>query len=497
MIKRIYGITIVAFWVAMLICMPITSMPFVAKLVSTGTTVASPAGLFLMALIITWFIPNLLRGRSLPEQVNPLVVFAMVAIGITIVWVFFTEPPYKANDPLKQSMEAVVTLGIGLAFYFLTTLWLTDIKKLELTIRLINWSGIIILAWAAVQAISWFVFHRYPDWVRYIHEMYSVGPLFRQRVSGFALEPSWFAHQLNMLYLPLWLALSINRVSAHRLRIFHLTLENLLLAGGVIGLFLSYSRVGLAAFLMMIGYILIRINLYLIRRIQNGFLTPRYKMFYRFNPKVVSTGLGLAFIAGYIVVIAGLAIILSRIDPRMARLFDFNLNHPDGILYYANDLTFASRLVYWQAGWNVFNQYPWFGVGLGKVGFYMPQNLSTFAWRLVEVRDLVFRSTSPLNIKSLWVRLLAETGIAGFSLFVSWLWGLWQTSKLVEMTNQPLLKSISWAGKFVIIGLILEGFSVDTFALPYFWVSLGILTASYGLIKRDEVFDGGFNQHGT
>jgi O-antigen ligase len=168
----------------------------------------------------------------------------------------------------------------------------------------------------------------------------------------------------------------------------------------------------------------------------------------------------------------------------MAKLFDLNLNHADGIMAYANDLTFVSRLVYWQAGWNVFNQYPWFGVGLGKVGFFLNSYLSGYAWRLDEVRDLVYRSGSILNIKSLWVRLLAETGIVGFSLFAAWLFGLWQTTKIVENTDDKLVKSIAWAGKFVLIGLLLEGFSVDTFALPYFWLSFGLLTASMEMIQQ-------------
>jgi hypothetical protein len=433
--------------------------------------------------MVVWFVPEIVKGKQLPIQVIPLLVFAIIAVGITAISIFILQPPYKTEDPLKQSLEAIVTLGVGLCFYFLVTAWLNDIKKMEWSLRIINWSGCIILAWAAVQAISWILYHRYPDWVRNIHELYSVGPLFKQRVSGFALEPSWFAHQLNMLYLPLWLSLTINRLSVHKLRIFHLTLENFLLVGGIVAMFLSYSRVGLAAFLMMVGYILIQANLYLINRVQSGIISKRFKNFRRINPTLVSAIIGVIFMIGYGCIIGGLAFILSRIDPRMAKLFDLNLNHPDGLLYYANDLTFASRLVYWQAGWNVFTQYPWFGVGLGKAGFYLTQNLSPFAWRLVEVRDLVLRSAGALNIKSFWVRLLAETGIVGFSLFVSWLWGLWQTGKVVEKIDQPLLKAISWMGKFVIIGFILEGFSVDTFALPYLWVSLGFLTAAYGITQ--------------
>ena len=190
----------------------------------------------------------------------------------------------------------------------------------------------------------------------------------------------------------------------------------------------------------------------------------------------------------YVILLGGLGLGLSRLDPRMAKLFSFDFNNPDGIFYYANDLTFVSRLVYWQSGWNIFGQFPWLGTGLGNAGFYMVSNFSAYTWRLVEIRDLVYRSSSLLNIKSLWVRLLAETGITGFTIFIAWLWGLWQTSRIIETSDDKLFRALSWMGKFVIIGLIFEGFSVDTFALPYYWFSLGILTAAWGIFRKLESY---------
>jgi hypothetical protein len=98
---------------------------------------------------------------------------------------------------------------------------------------------------------------------------------------------------------------------------------------------------------------------------------------------------------------------------------------------------------------------------------------------LVEIRKLMYHATELPNIKSLWVRLLAETGLVGFSLFICWLYLHWQSAHFLENTNvNDRMKVIALAGKFTILALAFEGFSVDSFALPYLWVALGLVTAA-------------------
>ena len=68
-----------------------------------------------------------------------------------------------------------------------------------------------------------------------------------------AYEPSWFAHQLNLLYFPLLLASVSLGYSAFRRRILGLQFELFLLIAGIAALVLSTSRVGLVGFLLMAG----------------------------------------------------------------------------------------------------------------------------------------------------------------------------------------------------------------------------------------------------
>ena len=181
----------------------------------------------------------------------------------------------------------------------------------------------------------------------------------------------------------------------------------------------------------------------------------------------------------YLVVIIGLGYGFSKVDPRMANLFNFEYGVDNPLLRYAEKLTFASRLVYWEAGWNVFNDYPWTGVGLGNAGFFFYDRLPPYAWKLEEIRELVYHSTEILNTKSLWVRLLSETGIIGFSFYACWLVVNWFTAKVMLQSRKKLFLMFAYFGIFVVLGMLIEGFSIDTFALPYYWISLGLVTAAF------------------
>jgi O-antigen ligase len=156
---------------------------------------------------------------------------------------------------------------------------------------------------------------------------------------------------------------------------------------------------------------------------------------------------------------------------------------------FFNYLSFAERYVYWEAGWRIFNISPIFGVGLGNAGFYFQKTLPSFGWYLPEVMDTYYRFTSVPNVKSMWVRLLAETGIVGFSSFLTWLLVVFKSSWPTRRESSLLLKTSGWFGVFVIIAYAIEGFSTDTFALPYLWISLGIVSAA-AAISRNQVTEG-------
>lgn len=467
-------------WALMILLLPITSMPLVARLTGSDV-VAAPSGLVLFLFILVWLIPYLLKNGGLPRQIIPLLAFVLVAVLATAAGDFISIPLYKSADPMRQAVSAFATLAVGVGFFVVSSSWPSTKDRLAFTLRLVNWSGLIIILWALVQAAAWYSLHRYPQWMRSFHEFYSVGTLFRQRFVAFALEPSWLAHQLNMLYLPFWMASVWKRYTAHKFHLGPFHLEDFLFAGGILIMVLTLSRVGLLAFLLTVGYLAARITWGFTRRFREYSVQrwPGKVGTIRIRSAVVTLAMafGLLLISG--LVMLGAAWLLSRLDHRMANLFNLDLrNQVDPVLYLAERLSLSARMVYWKAGWNVFNQFPLFGVGLGHAGFFLPGQLDGFAQRQIEVLNLIFRWDVLLNIKSIWVRILAETGVVGFSVFAGWLTLLWKTYRFGEGVVDQQTQMFSWAGQFVLIAFLLEGFSVDTFALPYVWLSVGLSTAA-------------------
>ena len=453
-------------------------MPVVASLLGSDS-VASPSIIFLILLIFLWLVPGIIINRPFHRSILPLLIFVVVSIVGTILSFFYDMPAFKGINQFSPIISAVSTLLLGFLFFVCASSLPSNRDIFKKTMRIINWSGLVIFLWSGLQVAFWFVFKGYPQWLFDLQGLVSSRVLYRQRVTGFALEPSWFAHQLNMFYLPFWLSFSLNKKSNHSFRLFFLTFENILLIFGIISLLLTFSRVGLASFVMMLLLIGISLHNKIVRVIKEKIFKEK-----RVSNLVISILLAII----YAFLIGASAIIFSKTDPRMAKLFDFSLERENPFISYFDQLQFGERVIYWLSGWNIFNKYPLLGVGLGNAGFYFPSSIPSQGWGLVEVSKLINRTRTLLNIKSLWFRLLAETGLIGFSIFIGWLISL--SFYFVEkMRSIDISKKIlGFIGGFVLLGLIFEGLSIDSFALPYFWISLGIAVSVSEQEKKLEIY---------
>ncbi|MFH1523489.1 MAG: hypothetical protein ABIF04_00825 [Chloroflexota bacterium] len=498
--RRAYAFTLDLSWGGFVFLLPFTSLPFLSRLAG-GTMVAPASFIPLVWLAIAWFVPYILRKGRIPRESLPLLLFASLAV-ISSAHAFFMEiPPFKGQFQLREELSSILNLMIGMTFYLVTAAWLNSLPKLHSTLKFINISGLIVLAWSFLQAFYiFFAAGQYPYIIQQIQSIISNRGLFTNsallpRITGFAFEPSWLAQQINLLYLPIWLAASTNRFSTQSFRIWKFTLENILLAGGVIIVFLA-SRVGALAILVLFTFLLTRYNLRLGRRIHKRVivLLPRMGQFLQ---KTVRVGLSIAiFLVALLIYLSGaigVIYVLSRVDWRLTRFFDFQdilyLLSTSNFYIIINFFTFAERMVYWVAGWQIFIAHPLLGVGLGNAGFFFPQYLPSYAWTLPEAMDVFYRALSIPNIKSFWIRILAETGLAGFSAFLAWYYVLWQSSRFLQSSSRPLLRTIAVSGLFVLLAFVVEGFSTDTFALPYLWVSLGIVSAAASLSRNSPVED--------
>lgn len=473
-------------WALLVVLLPISSLPLLQKVVRSET-VAPASVVPLIWLVLIWFIPYVVCGGRLSRLTLPVIGLVTVAVIASAAAFFIDIPPFRNISILSREISAFITLGIGVAFYMIAATYPNTTARLRLTLQLVNVSGFVMLLWVFVQAYVWYRYGRYPTVMDLIQRKISLHVLYAQRATGMAYEPSWLAHQLNMVYLPLWLAATIQRTSAHRFRILGISLENVLLVMGAAGLFLSFSRVGLLAFLLAVAFVVLRANLHLAGWIQRSIVQ-------RFNirPQIrawFNTGVIVILLILFVIVYAGAAFgvvkFASRYDQRLAHLFTIT---PDlgNIVAYANQLAFAERLVYWAVGWGVFNDHPILGVGLGNAGYFFRQKLPALGWSLTEINWILSRASIIPNTKSLWTRLLAETGIVGFAFWLGWLYLLWAGARFLRALREPVFRTLGLAGALALICLLIEGFSLDSFALPYLWFTFGLISAASSLAYRQE-----------
>jgi len=373
---------------------------------------------------------------------------------------------------------------MGLGFYLVTIYMVKDTKNLRITIIFITVAGILTIFYSLLQYGSWFFLNKYPDWmINFQSLISSSGKLYDRRATGFAFEPSWLAHQLNMLYIPLWLGMTVKRMSIFKRKLFNkFSYELVLCALAFLSLFLSLSRIGWITGIILLAYVGFR---YTFNWVLKTSQRPEYVNFSKQERRLFFLKTWGRLILFFICIIFLAGIVLSAIDPRMAALFDIKRIIDGGFMGWASKLGFAERIVYWLAAYNVYQYFPILGAGFGLPGYYFPQSVPAYGYRLPEITRTLLIDLHIPNAKNLWVRILSETGIVGFAVFISWLIQHWRDAGEVEgMKTDNLISSMGFIGKLIIIAMIVEGFSLDTFGLPYYWIGLGLIAASWWANER-------------
>jgi hypothetical protein len=470
--------------------LPVTSLPLLVDL-SGATTVAPPSALFFIGLAFAWWVPAVLYFRRLPFEMKPFFGFLLV-VGIAWALAYFLPvAPFRGHFIQAEIKESLFALLIAASIYTVTITWLAAKPHwIRTTLQLINWSGGIFIAWSLLQAYYVLLMDGiYPNWVYRVQSWVSSRPgnlLFPDRITGVTFEPSWLAHQLVLVYLPVWLSSVIRGYSSFSWRKGWITLEGILLLGGVFSLFMSFSRIGWLSFLLILAYLILLINIRLTHRIYQSMqrrLSGGKRTVYS---GLISVGIlsGFALLFGGIA--AGLVWLGARFEPRLASILSGDMSMISGFLDLANRLFFAERAVYWAAGFDVFGKYPWLGVGLGNAGFFFPETMPAFGFGLTEIINMFYRFTFLPNTKSMWVRLLAETGMVGFSVFFTWLFLVFKGARLAFRRGSHQFQVLGLMGQFALVAYISEAFSLDSFAMPYIWFALGLTSSAAVLTRRQN-----------
>ena len=470
-----------------------TSSPLVARF-SGGETPVSPLSIYpLLGLLLLWFIPYLFRGGKIPAISWPLLAFFLLALLSTAGAIMLPVLPFKGQTHITRGTRALLTLTIGFGFYLTASTLPNTERKVILSIRALFFGLFLMLIWSTVQA--WLVLDgsdRVPLVVTQIHHLFSVRDPFPDRVTGMSFEPSWLGGQLTVLYLPLLFASVVQNRSVFTSKRSFLTIELALFSWTIFIFLLTQSRISFLALLMVVGAVFLFVGLHFSERMQ-VWIGERSRLDAGHLRKLIPM-LTLIVLLGSIVAVAlGFGWMMGQVDERMQnllsipeRITEIHYFFPNEEVHEAsNRLAFAERTVYWTAAFRTFGEHPILGVGPGNSGFYFENNLPAYGRNLTEIQNVLnLQQYGFPNPKNLWVRLLAENGIVGFLCFTIWLSLIGIASGYLWRKGGGYSRLIGLAGLIGIITFVVEGFSLDTYALPHSWILFGLVTAGLGWGNR-------------
>jgi len=495
----LYRVSKTALWFLVLVGLPLTSFPLLSKL--TGAIVAPFSFIPLAILVGVWLLPFVLERGKLPAEMVPFLYFVLVAIAVSCLAFFLNGYYDVGRDFLGQSLRAFITLAIGISFYLVFATYPQDEKGLLQTLRFITIGGMLLIAWSLMEVIllrKYGMVKLLPSWLLRTRDalaIQSINNWRSSRLSGFAYEPSWFVREFNLVLFPIWLAAVYLRKSLFKFRLWIFQMEDFLMLGGLIVFGFSSPRIGLVAFMASLAYLALMLFGWVHGRLVNKINNRRKKPAQ--NPLWIKIGLAVLLVILVVVILggalAGYVVSASGWDERFQLLIEpdavdsvslFPITE-DSLVTFSDKLAFSERLVYWFSGWHTFSDYP-FGVGLGNAGFYMIDRMNGQGMLSFEIRDLVYRAGYLPNTKNLWVRLLSETGFLGFAVFAVWLIVLWRSTVLIRKSESKILQIVGLAGQLFLMAYLVEGLSIDSFAMPYQWLMAGLISAG-GLLARKEL----------
>jgi O-antigen ligase len=463
-------------WALVLLAFPITSFPYIPFL---GTeTQVRPLSLYPAALLLA-----VLAFRSLLEKrlhlwsksLLPLLGFALVALISSSMGVFLAPLDQYQSAYDGRVLRAWITFATGVVFALIAIVMNRDNDDLKFTLKWLYIGFSIQIAWSFVQLLGFYT-PNYPFRMAIVNFINFVQPLFvitglapYQRISGLTLEPSWLAAEIITAYLP-WAFASLLKGYHWTRRIW---VSVVVFIAGIILLIFTYSRGGIliAAVALLLTFLVAGWGW--IRAAWHWFLHPIRSVNSVLVRNVLGIGLRILITFAILGSVVGGAYLLSQ-NAYFAKIW--NSQKTDLIAYFI-DISAGPRLAVAWAGWTIFEQHPWTGVGLGAAGLYIRNALP--AWSHINISEisviLAPGNTTYPNTKNLYTRLLAETGIIGFWLFIAFYMLL--MGKILTLLRSIRKEDvfIGVAGLFTLLGIIALGLSQDSLAMPTIWIPLGIL----------------------
>ena len=464
-------------WALALLTLPVTSFRWFPGL--GESTLVRPLALYPLAVLLPLLL--ILAWRKKFSLTMP---GAFLALGVFVLFVIFSAAIGSLINPIPlrgqiydgRALRALVTIIIGIAF-FISSVWMNkDEADLRFTVKWIFAGLCLDLAWSGLQAFTFYTKLLDKEMVTHWQLAFSMRELVRtNRISGLAYEPAWLAGQLATVFFPfLFAAILTNfRLTRHR------WLEPALLILSTLVLLATYSRGGLLITVGVTSLVTLLFGREILRGIWNWFIGG-----FR-NGHIPSLLFRLSIILAFIGVIAGAAIFLGQKN-FFSRMWESNA---DNLSEYLVDINAGARGAYSVGAMGAFSESPLTGVGLGGSGFYIYNHLPDWSFTTVPEIAKQLNPASRLypNPKNLYVRLLAETGLIGFVLFIAFQFNILGEMLSLHNRKEEWLRFAMVAGVFAWLAIALYNFTQDSLTTPNLWVVPGILVGLAANQSHKEV----------
>ena len=452
-------------WALAMLALPVTSFRWFPGL--GESTLVRPLALYPLALLLP-----LLLVLAWRKKIQLTWAGAFVALGIFVLFALFASSIGSLINPIPlrgqvydgRAIRALVTLIIGIAF-FVSAVWMNkDEEDLRFTVQWIFAGLCLNIAWSGLQAVTFYTGLLEKEMVTHWQLAFSMRELVRtNRISGLAYEPAWLAGQIATTFFPFLFAAVLTKYRLTRLS----WLEPALLVLTTLVLLATYFRGGLLIVVGTSGLMMLLFGRDILKGMWTWFIGG-FK-----ERRFMSFIFRLSIIIAFVGIIVGAFVFLSQKN-YFRRLWEINA---DSLSEYIVDINAGARGAYSVGALGAFSEYPLTGVGLGGSGFYIYQNLPD--WALTTVPEIA-KQLNPSNRlypnpKNLYVRLLAETGLFVFVLFIAFLFNALGETLSLFKRNEPWARFAVVAGVFAWVAIALYNFTQDSLTTPNIWIVPGIL----------------------
>lgn len=447
-------------WRCLLLCVPVSATP--ALPFGSGTLARPlaivPAILLLLCALLRMSVLGQ-RPRLAARGFAELGLFTLyAAVGGLLVVSGGGDDVFKGQTPAEALVRALLTWGGGLVFYLVARLRIRSREDIRETLRFLFFGMSASIALAGLQVLAITQGGEMFRAVQFVTDLFAVhydGLVVRAQ--GMTFEPSWLATQIIVLLMPALAARALSRQDFTGIPLgpgFAVAVAGMLFCGSRFGLACMIAMLMLGGFLAALRGRLAIAGIFLAALLGGGAGIVALSG--------AGAGAGASYVVDPIAAVTGSADLSSAADSPTA---------------VTDALTLAGRAAAAEAAALTWLDHPLFGVSLGNNYRYFAAYAPdwAFASQLFQgakegVGWLDPNSPEKGNAKNLFLRLLSETGLAGFALFALF---------FVRQIFQGRPRD-AFHGYFRLMSAVALGFSFlnqDTFVDAGLWIPLTLCFA--------------------